>query len=503
MIAPALAPFATLFEYNEESVKETFEEVIISLRSESYKPLEIESFKEIVSSVDDRDTIQISYIIGEGTSVDFSSGGDALAFIKDYDRRNSIREQEKITIEIKIIKDVVNGVSSVYSYSNLISFLEGLSIQALFSEFNRLLKINKYLIFENQSTEPTSSSKSIWFANKGFSGRPEIIDRSVALNKAKTSCHYNFLADFVVLPDDFMFTIKDCANLATLFNRLTITASVVFLYDISVLTGSTLSYKLNGYKSITGEVDLNKLNADPKDQYFKIYNWVYESGNFNDKIGLARNIISLHLETKDSIELKGDPFQSIQSSYKVYEKQNIKQYVEIRNKISDQLLSFHDRANKIIETFAGGFQKSALALITFYTSAIVIKLLNKDELIGVFTLDAAILSTGFIFCSAGYYWVSKWEVDAQKERFKNNYADIKKRYTDLLDEQDIERILNNDHEFKSDLKFMVSKGRKFAFLWFYFLVVLFIITWLLYFIYNPVLFIKIGHWFQASCSRSC
>lgn len=497
MISEALTPFAALFHYDEVLVKETFEEVIIKLSSSSYKSIGVESFNEVVDLLEPRDTLEISYIIGEGTPLNFSSGGNAEVFIKHIDRLNQIREQEEISIEIKVTKEVVNGLLSVYSYAELILFLEGLSIQSLFFEFNRLLKSNPFLIFENQSAGPTIKTRSIWFTNKGFLGIPEIIDRATVLNKAKTACHYNFLADFVVLPVDFMLIVKDCNKLTDLFSRLTISAAVMFLYDISVLAGSKLNYKLNGYKSITGDADLTKLKADPESQYYKIYDWVYESGNFIDKIGLARNIISLHLDNNNSIELKGDPFQSIQSSYKVYEKQNIKQYIEIRNKISDQLLSFHDRANRIIETFAGGFQKSALALITFYTSAIALKILNKDKLIEVFTLDASVLSTSFILCSAGYYIIiSKWEVNAQRNRFENNYKDIKKRYTDLLDEQDIERILNNDNEFRSDLKFMIDKGKFYSGLWFYFLVVLLSTTWLLYFIYNVELLSKIADWFK-------
>jgi hypothetical protein len=497
MISKGLISFVSLFDYKTESVKETFEEVIITIGAESHKPIEVESFAKVIELVDARDILQILYIIGDGTALEYNTGCDVEEFIKDFDRRNTIREQEKITVEIRIIKSLVNGTLSVYSYVDFLMYMRNLPIEALFFEFNRWLKVFGFLVFENLIVEPVSNSGTIWFKNKGHLDTPKLLDRPGILNRAKTSCHYNLLPEFVLLPEDFMLEVKGSPELEMFFNRLTIISAVVLLYDISSLIGSKLNYKLNGYKSITGDADLVQLNADSGNQYFKIYQWVYQSGNFNDKIGLARNIISLHLDVKDSIEMKGDPFQSIQSSYKVYEKQNIKQYIEIRNKISDQLLSFHDRANKIIETFAGGFQKSALALITFYTSAIVLKILNKDKLVEVFTLDASILSTAFILCSAGYYFISKWEVNAQRKRFENNYIDIKKRYTDLLDDQDIERILNNDHEFRSDLKFMLDKGMAYTLLWFSFLIILFFTTWFLYCMYNTALITTIVSFFTS------
>ncbi|MBT2560843.1 hypothetical protein J7E50_08345 [Pedobacter sp. ISL-68] len=496
MINSSLLPLVSLFNYGSCNIEESIEEVTICLLSDSYKALVIGPFISTVNLINKRDQLLISFFIGDGDPKEFSTGSDASEFIKDVDRLNAIRQDEEIKVVIKIFKNQSEGIISVYDYAALLTFLEKLSIQAILLEFNRLIKKVNLLIFEHQSDEKVSKSKSIWFVNKDFSGQPDQIERNIFINKAKTSCHYNFLAEFVLVPQDFFLNIEACARLTLLFNRLAIINAIVFLFDITVINDSNLNYKINGYKSITGDTDLNDLPADQENQYFKIYDWVYDSGNFNDKIGLARNIISLHLDGKDKIELKGDPFQSIQSSYKVYEKQNIKQYVEIRNKISDQLLSFHDRANKIIETFASGFQKSALALITFYTSAIVLKILNKDKLIEVFTIDAALLSTGFILCSAGYFFLSKWEVNAQRKRFEQNYADIKKRYADLLDEQDIERILNNDNEFKNDLKFMIDKGRNYTLLWFYFLIILLIITWLSYFIYNSQLFIEMGSFFQ-------
>jgi hypothetical protein len=74
--------------------------------------------------------------------------------------------------------------------------------------------------------------------------------------------------------------------------------------------------------------------------------------------------------------LKGEPFRSLQSGYKGYEQQNINQYISVRNAIADQLLNFYDRANVIAGSFGSGFQK-ALALITFYSSIIVVKIFSK------------------------------------------------------------------------------------------------------------------------------
>jgi hypothetical protein len=272
-------------------------------------------------------------------------------------------------------------------------------------------------------------------------------------------------------------------NISIIYSLTTI-LSIIYLYDITTITESELAFKLNGYKSINGSIEFSQLKVDVGYQYYNIYKWVYNSGNFNDKLGLARNIISLHLKLGSGVQMHGDPYRSLQSSYKVYEQDNIKQYIAIRNNISDQLLNFHDRANKIVESFASGFQKSGLALISFYISAIILKVLTKDKLIEVFTLDSSVLSTAFILCSLLYLRVSRWELREQKKRFVNNYHDLKRRYTDLLDWQDIQRILNQDHEYTEDINFINAKLRIYSQMWVSFLIILFLTTWFLFLIYK-------------------
>ena len=200
--------------------------------------------------------------------------------------------------------------------------------------------------------------------------------------------------------------------------------------------------------------------------------------------------------------MKGNPFQSIQSSFKVYEKQNIKQYIEVRNKISDQLLDFNNRANKVIETFASGFQKSALALISFYISAIVIRVLSKGDFVNVFSIDATLLSIAFIGGSFVYYRVAKWEVIEQRKRFVDSYTHLKERYTDLLEKDDIKRILNDDKEFNADIAFINNKLKAYSNLWKWFLGILLIVTLLLFCTYSLSQLFDTFFWtflFKSSC----
>lgn len=481
--------FTYLCSEEEISIVENFELFECSFKSRLIVSIDENDFKASLDFLSDRDYLILSLTVNSSDPVQYDSRkSQVTSFIKEVaDLFQYLDDTDEIDVsfEIKIYKNKDGKRLSVYSLANFTDFLEGLSFTVFLNEFAKVSTAYESLIFELICDDAyLKTDRILLTANKG----EDVTSRqsgSQIIGNAKSSCHFTPLSKHEFTPSDFFVTESNYEQLSSVFSKVCVILSIGFIYDIlDVKSTGMATYRLNGYKTLTGEIDLGKVNINGNMQYYNIFSWIYGTGTFIDKLGLARNIISLHIEGVNNVDIKGDPILAIQSSYKVYEKQNIKQYIEIRNKISDQLLGFHDRANKIVEAFASGFQKSSLALITFYISAIVLRILKSDDLVNIFTIDAAILSTAFIACSWGYYYALDWEVSAQKERFKRHYTNIKDRYRDLLDNQDISRILNNDKEFKQDLEFMDRKVSSYRLLWFFELGLLLLATWGIYCIYN-------------------
>ena len=76
----------------------------------------------------------------------------------------------------------------------------------------------------------------------------------------------------------------------------------------------------------------------------EIYNWIYLEGNTYDKMIIARNIISINLIDGDSINFTNSTFSAIQSNFRYYSKENVKNFITLRNELSKILL---DQENKI------------------------------------------------------------------------------------------------------------------------------------------------------------
>ena len=363
--------------YSQTSVSENDKEFICELSATNFSQLDIANILTAYNFLQPNDNLTFTIKFGEADPKSFYSiSSNFTEFITELEKEYLHQEGEPITATFKITKENVASNISIYDLEIFTTTLKELSVAEAFAIFNRVLSITSFANFNVMSLDKPFNTANIFFTQAGTNAPTQTFsDRRKRLDSILSASNYTNIEEHNLTPDDFQMQIENAkhSKLCLLFNHYAVVLSVVYLFDITSLKANELEFKINGYKSIKGKVDVKKMPINGTKEYFNIYNWVYCGGNLNDKIGLARNIISLHFEKSGEIELKGHPFQSIQSSYKVYEKQNIKQYIEIRNKISDQLLDFNNRANKVIETFASGFQKSSLALITFYFSAIATK----------------------------------------------------------------------------------------------------------------------------------
>lgn len=480
--------FVGLFvNIDECTILENFQELDIQYRGITILIPKVKDAVDTLKFLNKRDKLAISIIINNGESIDFDSNNSISDFLEDVSSSLSIKnDDEEVFISFKIIKTKTNDIISSYYNDILFDGLLLLEPKGILYAITIGFSSQPMLIIESQTEEILVKTQSIYISNdiSLFSKQSVIGNKEDRIDKLKLVGNFSLLNTYQYIPEDFHLMHSNNEKATTIFNKLCELFSIGFLFDITNIENDIIKYNINGYKSIFGEFEFKIHLPNDVEEYFKIYNWCFNEGNFNDKIGLARNIISLHLAEKNNVILNGTPYQSLLSSYKIYEKQNIKQYIEIRNKISEQLLSFNERANKIVETFASGFQKSALALISFYISAIAIKLLGKGEFLNLFTLDATILAVSFITCSFIYFFFSSWEVKVQRNRFIDSYQNMKSRYLDLLDNNDINRILNNDKDYNADLKFINDKKRNYTIIWVSFLGILLVTTIILFVIYN-------------------
>ncbi|EUD01857.1 MULTISPECIES: hypothetical protein [Providencia] len=396
-----------------------------------------------------------------------------------------------ISIDITIYKDEAisrRNTTHIFDYESFFSnFNSGKELQFLFKlkDFN----VNEKIQFILWNSETSFNTCSLYFtsAYNHINYSSENIDRQSLISKRNKSCHFTFDSELKFIPDDFkLLTNCPYESIKLLFDKLLITLSLVYLSDYSdlKLESNEVIFKLKGYRLINNTILINEITSESLHIIYDIYSWVYTDGNFIDKLGLARNIISLYTKENDITKLSDGVLKSIESGYDIYLKENVKQYIEIKNKISEFLISQSDKASDITKNMFSSLKSSFWSIITFFLSIFLIRILLSKSYSGAITLEVVVVTLFFVAFSFVYLYLSLKEVNEEKDRLLNRYDTIRDRYKDLLNEDDLKNIINTEELKSNDKDYIDGRKKTYTKTWITFNVLMIVIVLILFFYMN-------------------
>lgn len=448
-----------LIEEDDESLSYKVQSTALKIPA---KDILMDSFVKIPG----RDKLVLMVIVDEGDpySHNIQNDDDLEKFLSELsDARDLFDEDTIIDIKIEVSKGNKNNSLTIYFFDSIVQSWMNYSIKSFWFCFGRIL-VNKFINFEVMEDIRPFHSANISFSTVGSEYRHRIdkfscTPRKDLNNKMIDNCHFAHSAKCRLIPDDF-YLLEQSENktLNELFKRFTLIQSIVYLFDITAREKDrVLYYKVIGYRQISGTLKLEEFEPNVADEYFRIYNWVYGGGNLSDKIGLARNILSIHIRKNNPILLTDEVLSSVKSGYDIYLKQNISQYIATKKQVVESLQEISSRANQIVESITVPFRNSFLAIITFFVSMSIIRISLTQSLDHIFTNELAIISFFIIGLSLFYLWLLNREIDIDKVRFGKNYENLKSRYEDILDEQDIKKIFNHDRDYNDNVRYIDDK----------------------------------------------
>jgi hypothetical protein len=138
-----------------------------------------------------------------------------------------------------------------------------------------------------------------------------------------------------------------------------------------VVSPERLSYKLIGYKAVEGEAAFIDFVA-ARPHLYKIYDWAYGAGGSSDRIGLARNVVSLHVNQLQAVADDATLWNAIHSNYQIYLKGNVASYLEVKSKITEFLAESTARAHALVEDLIDSLKNSVFVLLTFVLTVVVV-----------------------------------------------------------------------------------------------------------------------------------
>lgn len=447
-------------KYSCDSLTEDCDKLVAQFNVENFVQTDF-----ALPNVNERDDFALSINDGE---LYFNSKQDSWA-----DFTNDVK---KITAHIKTIKIAINknhsnDTISIYDIETFTEYLENLSLSQFLSVIGNRLK-NNILFFEIQNDDFESwGTNTIEFVSKNNVNDQlkSDVDRNVYIERAKYLSYWE-IGNYSLIPED-LYCEKSVTNLQQLFRKAFLIYTLCFVCDYSKLNKDRYEYKLNGYKTIIGNITADKLKSIEIDTssceiLYKIYHWMYRGGNNQDKASIVRNILSLNIDDKN-LSINKSVFDSILSNYKIYEKENVQQYIQVRNELSSLLIDLQEKVSGIVNSFIGDFKTVLITLISFFVSVIVIQVVSTGSFLSGFTNEIIYLSFAFIFISFGVLIYSRWELSKKISLYQKHYKQIKERYKDILSEVELETIFEECDPKKDETNnsFVEKQKKYYTILW--------------------------------------
>ncbi|MCB5267737.1 MAG: hypothetical protein LHW46_06480 [Candidatus Cloacimonetes bacterium] len=467
----------------------TFLELILSLEIRSENLNIVEDFESLSCkiSLSGVELLQKAYTFdflndlfetvrqNDTMTLSINNDGDSIVIIRDKksiqltldDNDYRLYEDAYIyTIELVIQKQLSNDIS-IYS-SN--AFIKWLKKQETFinylNKFEKLMTLSGKIVFtllDNASIELCTKKFSFQSNQESYPNKRKILDQR------KEHCFISGREIPEIIPEDFyILTESEDNELNLLFNKIALLITFTFLLDISETKDNSIYYKLYGYKTIENELTLNNLKVDALKQIYKIYEWIYHDKNhstISDKLGITRNLLTLHIRENRLDNIEGDIFTAIKSNFDIYLKENVQRYLEVKNQVSTFIHEMSLKAESHTEGFVDVFKNSLLVFISYFLSIITVTAIDKGKFVNMFTFEVTVITIVILIISWLYRKNTVKDIQHKEDRFKEKYINFKERYVDILEPENFNSIFNNDKDHKSDVKYIEDTLNKYDPLW--------------------------------------
>lgn len=425
------------------STKETWDDYVYKADIKISKIPDEQCLLRSIPEISDRDSWRLIITSNGGDSIldiKKSSGdiGDIKSDLEPY-------KDDDVCLKFTVEKQRRNKKHTVYDWSLFTDFLQGSSLNAFLNAVSNRLHDNLIIEVWTDGFNPFKSN-TIAFISKGGTAQNEVVGhRNIRVSSRQKYCLTNFLNENI-LPEDLL-TDSTTDTVSLLFRKASMALSMLYVCDNSSME-SNLELGICGYKTFKSQYDAQHLdNLTFEDKYcnswFEIYDWAYTGGYTSDRLSIARNIISLNVKGDNLCSINDSTFRSIKSNFKIFEQDNVRQYIKVRNEISSLLINMQREVNSIVDGFASDFKKNILAVFTFFFTVVVVRVISKGDFLGGFTTPVFILSLIFLALSIALLIFSRTELEKKKCLFEKHYDQIKNRYKSLLSEEEIKEMFED------------------------------------------------------------
>ena len=250
------------------------------------------------------------------------------------------------------------------------------------------------------------------------------------------------------------------------FARASAVLSAVYLCNNAELeSDNTLTYRMAGYKVLEEKRIPVAALSGAHEVLSKIASWAYDAGGNTDKVGLARNVLSLHVESLCDLAHQPHVLNAILSNYQIYLKDNVSAYLEVRNRMAELLLESTAKTHALVESLLDSVRNGMLMVFTFVLTVVVVNGLKDTNTRVVFSGEYLwIVVIIAVLCSMWIHHACKDVVTRFDSATRSTKQLLRDSYRNVLIEDEVDQ--HTAKTFADNRAHLTEQVRRYRRLWY-------------------------------------
>ena len=464
---------------------------IVEINFETTSLPKYDDVLKLINKIPSRDILQI--VFEDDSEERLVWGNSHVLSQEEYDQYVLSSSGDSIRISVSIKKTIEDNTFSIYCFDEFMKDLNDLSLFDVLCSFSNLLSGIDYLNFVTFDKSISFMTRTMSFSSEEKQSISTDFSRLKRIEECKDVSRFLCTENLQLLPDDFKIVLNSVTNpLTDKFSKLCCLLSMIYVATSASLDKDKVISQITGQRSISCEINIDSLKGN--DNIYKVYSWIFTDGNAADKAIIARNVLSLHCKYNSLIDIDELAFASMQSNYNLYLRNNVNQYLELKNKVADYICDVVAKTGEYATTILDRFKQNLVALIGFLLTTIIANIVSSNPLDNIFTKDITVLVYVILAGSVFFLIISIIETNYKVKTIQKAYLQLKENYSEILSKDDILEIYKDDGLFKNTKKEIRNKIILFSVMWILLLICVFFVVD--YLTTTPIVMDNIQEWIK-------
>lgn len=311
----------------------------------------------------------------------------------------------------------------------------------------------------NSSIEIEGSAPSrVLFPNDAecelcFDGLSDDEERSSMIGKRKSVANIDGFERLLAVPQDF--SISSYSGLDTrLVSKLKSLCSMVslaYMANKSAFSCDSLAFQIRGGSELSGD-----FRADDDRLFdsgiYELCRWAYVGGEAFDKVEIARSILCSRGDASKVLPVNKDTLSAIKNSYRLYLRENAKEYLHARNKLSNAIGEYCDHVAACVSGFVGDFKKNLVAILGYVTTMLLVRQVSTPTP-GFFTAEIAQVSA-FVLAVSCIFGIVSWVLYCIRvSYYKGMITAMCESLNDIFSNDEMKRLVDEHPQRMKSLRY--------------------------------------------------